>query len=79
MGRSHFLAIVLVSVLLSSSFHQGIGRRMMEEEEGQATHGGSVIVEMGMRKMVEVMDYSEPEPNTNPRSGFLTIPSPPTR
>ncbi|KAK3409209.1 hypothetical protein EUGRSUZ_J01355 [Eucalyptus grandis] len=29
------------------------------------------------RKMVEVMDYSDPEPNTNPRSGYLLSPPPP--
>ncbi|KAL3719242.1 hypothetical protein ACJRO7_004235 [Eucalyptus globulus] len=76
MGRSRFLAMLLVSSLLLLSFPQGFGRKVM-----QTVKQGDSPVELEesrgkLRKMVEVMDYSDPEPNTNPRSGFLLNPPP---
>ncbi|KAI6670337.1 hypothetical protein NL676_005222 [Syzygium grande] len=75
MGRPRFLAMLLVSSLLLLSFSShGFGRKVMQAVK----QGGSPVEleESGgkWRKMVEVMDYSDPEPNTNPRSGFLLSP-----
>ncbi|KAL3719243.1 hypothetical protein ACJRO7_004236 [Eucalyptus globulus] len=77
MGRSRSLAMLLVSSLLLLSFSHGFGRKVMQTVK----HGASPVEleESGgkWRKMVEVMDYSDPEPNTNPRSGYLLSPPPP--
>ncbi|KAI3408023.1 Pectinesterase [Psidium guajava] len=79
MGRSSFLAGLLVSSLLLLSFSHGFGRKLM-----QNVNRGDFPVELAenggkWRKMVGVMDYSDPEPNTNPRSGFLLSPPPAPR
>lgn len=33
-------------------------------------------VDRNIRKMYEVMDYADPEPNVNPRTGYIFTPPP---
>ncbi|KAI3408021.1 Pectinesterase [Psidium guajava] len=79
MGRSRFLAMLLLLLLAVS---HGSARKVMEETVKQ---GGSRVELEGSgvkwRKMVGLLDYADPEPNTNPRTRFLLSPppSPPSR
>ncbi|KAF8041455.1 hypothetical protein BT93_A0146 [Corymbia citriodora subsp. variegata] len=70
MDRSRLLAMLLVSSLFLLSSSHGFGRKVM-----QTVKQGDSPVELeesgGKRRK---MDYSDPEPNTNPRSGFLLNP-----
>ncbi|KAF8044104.1 hypothetical protein BT93_A2169 [Corymbia citriodora subsp. variegata] len=77
MGRSCFLAMLLVSSLLLLSPVHGFNRKVTQTAKQRdfpvelEESGGK------SRKMAEVMDYSDPEPNTNPRTGYLLTPPPP--
>ncbi|KAI6670335.1 hypothetical protein NL676_005220 [Syzygium grande] len=61
--------LLVSSILLLSSSSHGLGRKVMETVKQES--GGQ------WRKMAEVMDYADPEPNTNPRTGYLLSPPPP--
>ncbi|KAF6171844.1 hypothetical protein GIB67_007365 [Kingdonia uniflora] len=80
MGGSYISRMFLVSVLILSLFFSsqgfGFGRNSMVSGNDNSN---SVLKGNGnVREMMEVMDYSDPEPNTNPKTGnLLTPPSPP--
>uniref|UniRef100_A0A803RBM7 Uncharacterized protein n=1 Tax=Cannabis sativa TaxID=3483 RepID=A0A803RBM7_CANSA len=80
MGRACFPTILLVSFLILLFFSQGFGRSLKNEEFSvevvlkEESVGGDESVKG--RKMIETMDYDEPEPNTNPRGGFFYSPPP---
>ncbi|XP_041004487.1 uncharacterized protein LOC121249761 isoform X1 [Juglans microcarpa x Juglans regia] len=78
MGRSCFLNILLVSSLLVLCFsHEGFGRKVMETVEHEDSTFRVEESTVGKsRMMIEVMDYSDPGPNTNPRSGYIFSPPP---
>ncbi|KAK9036062.1 hypothetical protein V6N11_078083 [Hibiscus sabdariffa] len=74
MGPSWFLKLILLSMLLIlSSSSQGFGRILMELEESTAQ-----LEEFAdrSREMIEIMDYKDPGPNTNPRTGYIFCPPP---
>uniref|UniRef100_A0A2N9I673 Uncharacterized protein n=2 Tax=Fagus sylvatica TaxID=28930 RepID=A0A2N9I673_FAGSY len=77
MGRSCFLRILLVSSLLVLFFSHGFGRKVMEtvEDEDNSTVQGEEAIGKS-RELIEVMDYSDPGPNTNPRTGYILSPPP---
>ncbi|OVA09827.1 hypothetical protein BVC80_1753g22 [Macleaya cordata] len=75
MGRSYFLRFLLFSAVLALCLSQGFGRKLMELENEDS----AVLLEENTgkaRKMIEVMDYTDPEANTNPRTGYLFTPPP---
>ncbi|GKV08744.1 hypothetical protein SLEP1_g20337 [Rubroshorea leprosula] len=51
----------------------GFDRKVMETVEYQAT---TQMQEIGVipRTMIEVMDYKDPEPNTNTQTGYIFAP-----
>ncbi|KAG4115803.1 hypothetical protein ERO13_D12G128666v2 [Gossypium hirsutum] len=67
MGGSWFLKLLLHSMLFILSFSQGLSRNWMENNEE--------CVERA-REMIEIMDYKEPGPNTNPRTSYIFGPPP---
>ncbi|GKV08745.1 hypothetical protein SLEP1_g20337 [Rubroshorea leprosula] len=73
MGKIRFLKSLFVSVLLLLSFSRGFDRKVMETVEYQAT---TQMQEIGVipRTMIEVMDYKDPEPNTNTQTGYIFAP-----
>ncbi|MCL7031973.1 hypothetical protein MKW94_011423 [Papaver nudicaule] len=75
MGCSYFLGFLIFSaVLVDLCSSQGVGRKLMTLEINEE---GSGVVLLEARKMAEVMDYTDPEANKNPRSGsylFTTSP-----
>ncbi|KAK7819478.1 uncharacterized protein LOC111988955 [Quercus suber] len=77
MGRSCFLKILLVSSLLVLFFSHGFGRKVMEtvEHEDNSTVQGEETIGKS-REIAEVMDYSDPGPNTNPKAGYILSPPP---
>ncbi|KAG6588364.1 hypothetical protein SDJN02_15943 [Cucurbita argyrosperma subsp. argyrosperma] len=85
MGRSPFLSILLLSLLIAPCFTNGFGGKMRMMEGVDTHHGSSVeLKESGeeMRRrmmMMETMDYSDPEPNTNVKGGGYVSPPPPLR
>ncbi|XP_027188345.1 uncharacterized protein [Cicer arietinum] len=78
MGRSLFLVILLVSSFLFLSFGYGFGRVLLMEtvEDGDSMKRLMEHANRKMREVYEIMDYSEPEPNTNPKSGIISSPPP---
>ncbi|ESR44408.1 hypothetical protein CICLE_v10013233mg [Citrus x clementina] len=79
MGRFCFYKLLLVSVLLLLSLPHGstgFSRQLKEsvEFEDSTVH----VQEAGAepREMMELMDYKDPGPNTNPKSGFMLSPPP---
>ncbi|CAJ2668993.1 unnamed protein product [Trifolium pratense] len=72
MGHSRFLTILLVSSILLLSFGHGFGRVAMMERVEDAD--SNMEHDRKMRQVFEVMDYSDPEPNTNPKSGYTLTP-----
>ncbi|KAK7273402.1 hypothetical protein RIF29_14451 [Crotalaria pallida] len=77
MGHSRFV-VLLVSTILLLSFGYGLGRvALMESVEPK--HSIARIEEHyeKIRKMFEIMDYADPEPNINPKTGYLLSPPPP--
>ncbi|MBA0753756.1 hypothetical protein Gogos_020051 [Gossypium gossypioides] len=77
MGRSCFLYLLLLSMLLLLSFSQGFSiRKMMETvafEESTAQLEENADTS---REMIEIMDYKDPGPNVNPRTGYIFSPPP---
>ncbi|CAN6572033.1 unnamed protein product [Malus baccata var. baccata] len=78
MGRHWILRFLVVSCLLALCFSHGFGRKLVETAE----HGddSSVLVSREnhgkSRKMNTMMDYADPEPNVNPRTGYIFTPPP---
>ncbi|KAJ7974393.1 Calmegin [Quillaja saponaria] len=74
MRRSCFLSVLLVSSLLVLSFSHGSGRILTETVE----HENSAALEnaRNSKEMIGMMDYDQPEPNTNPRNGYIFGPPP---
>ncbi|KAK4805064.1 hypothetical protein SAY86_004881 [Trapa natans] len=80
MGRSCFLWILLIAVLLAVSVSQGSGRKMMESAEHETSSAQFEETGGNSRVMIEVMDYADPGPNVNPRTGIaLSPPTPPSQ
>ncbi|KAK4743997.1 hypothetical protein SAY87_010309 [Trapa incisa] len=76
--RSCFLPILLlIAALLSVSVSQGSGRKLMEAAEHVASSSQLEETGRSWRMMIEVMDYSDPGPNVNPRTGITMSPPPP--
>ncbi|XP_030956246.1 uncharacterized protein LOC115978364 [Quercus lobata] len=77
MGRSCFHRILLVSSLLVLFFSHGFGRKVMEtvEHEDSSTVEGEETIGKS-REIAELMDYSDPGPNTNPKAGYNLSPPP---
>ncbi|BAT83353.1 uncharacterized protein LOC124848813 [Vigna umbellata] len=73
MPQSRFLMLLLLSSLLFLSLHHGFGRVAMME-----THQGYPI--RNIRKIVkyEIEDYADPQPNINPKNGYIFTPPSPT-
>ncbi|MBA0695871.1 hypothetical protein Goari_002469 [Gossypium aridum] len=77
MGRSCFLYLLLLSMLFLLSFSQGFSiRKMMEtvafeEPPAQLEENADTS-----REMIEIMDYKDPGPNVNPRTGYIFSPPP---
>ncbi|KAL5805585.1 hypothetical protein ACOSQ4_028318 [Xanthoceras sorbifolium] len=78
MGWSCFNKLLPFSLLLLLCFFShGFGRQLMETVDFEAS---SVQVKEGggeSREMMEVSDYNDPGPNTNPRAGYIFSPPPP--
>ncbi|XP_062106638.1 uncharacterized protein LOC133817979 [Humulus lupulus] len=74
MGRACFPTILLVSFLMLLFFSHGFGRSLRTEDSSVEVKEESGGVKA--REMVETMDYAEPEPNTNPRAGYIFSPPP---
>ncbi|KAH1047794.1 hypothetical protein J1N35_038578 [Gossypium stocksii] len=78
MGRSCFLNLLLLSMLLLLSFSQGFSIRKMvetvefEESTAQLEQENADT----SREMIEIMDYKDPGPNVNPRTGYIFSPPP---
>lgn len=68
--------MLLVSVLLLLSFSHGFSTQLKESVEfkDSTVH----VPEAGAepREMMDLMDYKDPGPNTNPKSGFMFSPPP---
>ncbi|GMJ08806.1 hypothetical protein HRI_004549800 [Hibiscus trionum] len=76
MGRSCFLKSLLVSMLLLLSFSQDQGfctRKLMEAVEFE---NSTAQLEESAGTMIEIMDYKDPEPNVNPKTGYIFNPPP---
>ncbi|KAK8711082.1 hypothetical protein V6N13_146382 [Hibiscus sabdariffa] len=77
MGCSWFLRLLLLSMLLNLilSVSQGMGRNMVENVELEESSAQMEFADTS-RGMIEIMDYKEPGPNTNPRTAFIFCPPP---
>ncbi|KAG4179315.1 hypothetical protein ERO13_A10G100200v2 [Gossypium hirsutum] len=78
MGRSCFLNLLLLSMLLLLSFSQGFSiRKMMETVEFEESTAQLEQENADTsREMIEIMDYKDPGPNVNPRTGYIFSPPP---
>ncbi|KAB2061731.1 hypothetical protein ES319_A10G105900v1 [Gossypium barbadense] len=77
MGRSCFLNLLLLSMLLLLSFSQGFSiREMMETVEFEESTAQLEENADTSREMIEIMDYKDPGPNVNPRTGYIFSPPP---
>ncbi|KAB2061732.1 hypothetical protein ES319_A10G105900v1 [Gossypium barbadense] len=78
MGRSCFLNLLLLSMLLLLSFSQGFSiREMMETVEFEESTAQLEQENADTsREMIEIMDYKDPGPNVNPRTGYIFSPPP---
>ncbi|KAI4352562.1 hypothetical protein L6164_006799 [Bauhinia variegata] len=77
MGYSRFLSILLLSSLLFLSFTHGFGRVLMKTVDNPPLTARAIEFAGKSRFMTEVMDYSDPEPNTNTKNGFMFSPPSP--
>ncbi|KAK8663993.1 hypothetical protein V6N13_083798 [Hibiscus sabdariffa] len=80
MGRSCFLKLLLLSLLLLLSFSRGQGfcaRKLMETVD-QFEESTALLQESAetSREMIEIMDYKDPGPNVNPKTGYIFSPPP---
>ncbi|KAL9427312.1 hypothetical protein AB3S75_029492 [Citrus x aurantiifolia] len=73
MGRFCFYKLLLVSVLLLLSLPHGFSRQLKESVEFEDS---TVHVQEAGAEPREMMDYKDPGPNTNPKSGFMLSPPP---
>ncbi|XVF60559.1 hypothetical protein PTKIN_Ptkin08bG0057700 [Pterospermum kingtungense] len=72
---SWFLKL-LVSMLLIISFSQVFGGKVMETVEfGESSAQLEEFADTS-REMIEIMDYKDPGPNTNPKAGYIFTPPP---
>ncbi|TYJ08502.1 hypothetical protein E1A91_A11G079200v1 [Gossypium mustelinum] len=72
MGGSWFLKLLLLSMFFILSFSQGLGRKWMENNvEFQDYNVQLEEFAERAREMMEIMDYKQPEPNTNPRTSYI--------
>ncbi|CAK9322673.1 unnamed protein product [Citrullus colocynthis] len=83
MGRSYFLSFLL-SFVIALCFSNGFGRNLRMVEAVDSHHGSRVLLEQESGRkwrmmMMETMDYSDPEPNTNVKGGYVSPPPPPNR
>ncbi|KAK7374571.1 hypothetical protein VNO80_08002 [Phaseolus coccineus] len=79
MPHSRFLVLLLLSSLLFLSFGYGFGRvAMMETRQVQTLPSSSA--DFPIRKIVkyETEDYADPQPNINPKNGYIFTPPSPT-
>ncbi|KAB2056038.1 hypothetical protein ES319_A11G077200v1 [Gossypium barbadense] len=78
MGGSWFLKLLLISMLFILSFSQGLGRKWMENNVELQDYSVQLEQEYAerAREMIEIMDYKEPGPNTNPRTSYIFGPPP---
>ncbi|KAJ8749873.1 hypothetical protein K2173_013788 [Erythroxylum novogranatense] len=77
MGRSCSLRFLLVFAILVLSISNGFGRKMMIETADVVDSSVQAEETAGkLRKMIEMLDYQDPQPNTNPRTGYVYVPSP---
>ncbi|KAJ7970997.1 Serrate RNA effector molecule like [Quillaja saponaria] len=76
MGRSSsFHMVLLVLSLLVLSFTHGLGRKLTEIDEHKDS--STAVETAGISKeTVGMMDYDEPQPNTNPKNGYIISPPP---
>ncbi|KAL4386992.1 hypothetical protein GQ457_09G009400 [Hibiscus cannabinus] len=80
MGRSCFLNLLLLSLLFLLSFSRGQGfctRKLMETVD-QFEESTALLQESAetSREMIEIMDYKDPGPNVNPKTGYIFSPPP---
>ncbi|XWS30247.1 hypothetical protein CRYUN_Cryun24cG0100100 [Craigia yunnanensis] len=76
MGRSWFLKLLL-SMLLIIFFSQGFGRKVMETVEfEESTAQLEREFADTSREIIEIMDYKDPGPNINPKTGYIFSPPP---
>ncbi|XP_028780499.1 uncharacterized protein LOC114736795 [Neltuma alba] len=81
MSPSRFLALLLVMSLLSLAFTYGFGRALTETVPRHHYPAKAETTEENSRKMrlmIQVMDYGDPEANTNPKYGNLFSPPAPS-
>ncbi|KAK8556868.1 hypothetical protein V6N13_064863 [Hibiscus sabdariffa] len=79
MGRSCFLKLLLLSMLLLLSFSRGQGfcaRKLMETVEFEESTALLQENAETSRGMIEIMDYKDPGPNVNPKTGYIFSPPP---
>ncbi|KAK1552527.1 hypothetical protein Q3G72_018770 [Acer saccharum] len=77
MGRPCFNKLLIFSVLLLLCFSHGFGRQLMVTGEFEDSSTVQVQEARGeSREMIEVMDYKDPGPNTNPKAGYIFSPPP---
>ncbi|KGN52468.1 hypothetical protein Csa_007886 [Cucumis sativus] len=77
-----FSTLLLLSCFLLLSFTHGLKVEMIES----LGHGSNVRISPSLKgiggksrkMMIEIMDYADPGPNTNTRSGYLNPPPPPS-
>ncbi|XVE68160.1 hypothetical protein DITRI_Ditri09bG0046600 [Diplodiscus trichospermus] len=76
MGRSWFLKLLLLSILLILSLSQGFGRKVMETVVFEESTAEIEEFADTSREMIEIMDYKDPGPNINPKTGYIFSPPP---
>ncbi|XVE83763.1 hypothetical protein DITRI_Ditri16bG0112700 [Diplodiscus trichospermus] len=78
MGRSSFLKLILLSMVLILSFSRGFGTKIMGTVDQFEESTAQLQEEFAgtSREMIEVMDYKDPGPNTNPKTGYILGPPP---
>ncbi|XWS32881.1 hypothetical protein CRYUN_Cryun22dG0028600 [Craigia yunnanensis] len=76
MGRSWFLKLLLLSMLVVL-YSQGFGRKVMETVEFEESTAQLEEFADTSREMIEIMDYKDPGPNVNPKTGYIFSPPPP--
>ncbi|XVF58289.1 hypothetical protein PTKIN_Ptkin07bG0053000 [Pterospermum kingtungense] len=75
MGRSWFLKLLL-SMLVVLFFSPGFSRKVMETVEFEQSTAQLEEFADTSREMIEIMDYKDPGPNVNPKTGYMLSPPP---
>ncbi|KAL2329960.1 hypothetical protein Fmac_017541 [Flemingia macrophylla] len=80
MPHSRFLSLLLLSSLLFLSFHHGFGRvaHMEIEDEDDVVPLREINVPFRTTVKYEIADYADPQPNINPKNGYIFSPPSPT-